>query len=303
VIGQPWKVRGQKSNPFSLAVLDELRKAEVVHCHQQHVLTSSFAAAYCRLTRRKVFVSDLGGGGWDISAYISTDHWYHGHLHLSEYSRHISGQDNDPYSQVILGGVDTDKFSPASHETADAPVVFAGRLLPHKGVDDLIKALPGDLKLELIGRAYDERYLEALRTLGNGKQILFRHDCNDVELIDAYRRSLCVVLPSVYRTMYGEETAVPELLGQTLLEGMACGAPVICTRVASMPEIVQDTVTGFIVPPNDPAALTDRICWLRDHPCEAHKMGQAGRQRVLDKFTWPAVVHRCLTIYEGSLRT
>jgi len=302
VIGQPWKVRGQASNPFSLAVLGELRKAEVVHCHQQHLLTSSFAAVFCRLTGRKVFVSDLGGGGWDISAYISTDRWYHGHLHLSEYSRHISGQDNDPYSQVILGGVDTEKFSPDSYQSVDAPVLFAGRLLPHKGVDNLIKALPPDLKLELIGHAYDDRYLEALRKLGYGKQILFRHDCNDNELIEAYRRSLCVVLPSVYRTIYGVETIVPELLGQTLLEGMACGAPVICTRVASMPEIVQDGVTGFIVPPNDPGALAERICWLRDHPSEAQKMGRAGRLRVLDKFTWPAVVRRCLTAYENALR-
>ncbi len=302
VIGQPWKVRGQASNPFSLAVLGELRKAEVVHCHQQHLLTSSFAAVFCRLTGRKVFVSDLGGGGWDISAYISTDRWYHGHLHLSEYSRHISGQDNDPYSQVILGGVDTEKFSPDSYQSVDAPVLFAGRLLPHKGVDNLINALPPDLKLELIGHAYDDRYLEALRKLGYGKQILFRHDCNDNELIEAYRRSLCVVLPSVYRTIYGVETIVPELLGQTLLEGMACGAPVICTRVASMPEIVQDGVTGFIVPPNDPRALAERICWLRDHPSEAQKMGRAGRLRVLDKFTWPAVVRRCLTAYENALR-
>jgi len=302
VIGQPWKVRGQASNPFSLAVLGELRKAEVVHCHQQHLLTSSFAAVFCRLTGRKVFVSDLGGGGWDISAYISTDRWYHGHLHLSEYSRHVSGQDNDPYSQVILGGVDTEKFSPDSYQSVDAPVLFAGRLLPHKGVDNLINALPPDLKLELIGHAYDDRYLEALRKLGYGKQILFRHDCNDNELIEAYRRSLCVVLPSVYRTIYGVETIVPELLGQTLLEGMACGAPVICTRVASMPEIVQDGVTGFIVPPNDPRALAERICWLRDHPSEAQKMGRAGRLRVLDKFTWPAVVRRCLTAYENALR-
>src|SRR5260370_28073552 len=103
--------------------------------------------------------------------------------------------------------------------------------------------------------------------------------------------------------MYGEESKVPELLGQTLLEGMACGAPVICTRVASMPEIVQDGVTGSIVPPNDPPALAQRICWLRDHPSEARNMGHAGRERVLEKFTWPAVLRPCLTIYKKSLRT
>jgi glycosyltransferase involved in cell wall biosynthesis len=48
--------------------------------------------------------------------------------------------------------------------------------------------------------------------------------------------------------------------------------------------------------------LAERICWLRDHPSEAKKIGRAGRQRVLDKFTWPTVVRRCLTIYENTLQ-
>ncbi len=108
------------------------------------------------------------------------------------------------------------------------------------------------------------------------------------------------MLPSVYRTIYGEETRVPELLGQTLLEGMACGRPAICTRVASMPEIVEDGVSGFIVPPNDPAALADRIGWLRDHPAEAAAMGTAARRRVLEKFTWADVVRRCLRVYADA---
>ncbi|MGH7918000.1 MAG: glycosyltransferase, partial [Candidatus Binataceae bacterium] len=113
----------------------------------------------------------------------------------------------------------------------------------------------------------------------------------------AYRRACCVVLPSVYKTLYGDETRVPELLGQTLLEAMACGTPVICTEVASMPEIVEDGVNGFIVPPNDPTALREKIAWLLNNPHHAAAMGKAGRQRVLDRFTWPAVVRRCLEAY------
>ena len=52
---------------------------------------------------------------------------------------------------------------------------------------------------------------------------------------------------------------MPELLGQTLIEGMACGTPAICTDVASMPEVVEDGVTGFVVPPNDPAYLGAKL--------------------------------------------
>jgi glycosyltransferase involved in cell wall biosynthesis len=108
------------------------------------------------------------------------------------------------------------------------------------------------------------------------------------------------VLPSVYRTIHGDETSVPELLGQTLLEGMACGLPAICTAVASLPEVVEDGVSGFVVPPNDPAALGERLCWLRDHPEAAAAMGVAARRRVLERFTWPMVVRRCLAVYAGE---
>ena len=109
------------------------------------------------------------------------------------------------------------------------------------------------------------------------------------------------MLPSVYRTSIGTETAVPELLGQTLLEGMACETPAICTNVASLPEVVDDGVTGFVVPPNDPAALGDRLEQFRRDPERATSMGTAARARVLERFTWDRVVQRCLEAYEGAL--
>jgi glycosyltransferase involved in cell wall biosynthesis len=302
VLGPAWYVRGQRSNPLTASLLSQIRRADIVHCHQQHILASSVASAVCRLTRRKVFVSDLGGGGSDVSSYIPTDGWYHGHLHISEYSRKVFGHSGKPWAHVIYGGVDTEKFSPGDRakngsSDKDAAVLFVGRLLPHKGIDHLIKAMPPDIPLEIIGRPYDARYHQDLLRLAEGKRVAFRSGCDDAMLVEAYRRALCVVLPSVYKTMYGQETVVPELLGQTLLEGMACGAPAICTDVASMPEVVRDRATGFVVPPNDAEALREKIIWLRDHPSEAGAMGSAARRHVMERFTWPAVVRRCLDIY------
>lgn len=304
VLGGPWYVRGQRTNPVSGKLLAEVLQANVVHCHQQHVLSSSLAAALCRVSGRRVFVSDLGGGGWDVSAYVSTDRWYHGHLHLSEYSRRTAGHAGSTRAHVIMGGVDADKFSPlkssaASAAEGDRAVVYVGRLMPHKGVDDLVEALPEGMRLELIGQPYHEQFVADLQRLSAGKDVRFRHDCDDAALVEAYRRALCVVLPSVYRTRYGGETKVPELLGQTLLEGMACGVPAICTDVASMPEVVEDGVNGFVVPPNDPAALREKLLWLRDHPARRREMGEAARRRVLEKFTWPSVVRHCLEIYNS----
>jgi glycosyltransferase involved in cell wall biosynthesis len=247
-----------------------------------------------------VVVSDLGGGGWDISAYLSTDRWYHAHLHISEYSRKFYGHADLPRAKVILGGIDTEKFSPDPAMPRERTVVFVGRLLPHKGVNDLIEALPAGLRLEVIGQPYDKKFYEHLQHIAKGRDVVFRHNFGDEELVQAYRRCLCVVLPSVYKTWAGTETRVPELLGQTLLEGMACGAPGIGTDVASLPEVVTHGQTGFIVPPNNPAALRERLQFLADNPEQAARMGHAARQRVLDVFQWPKVVERCFASYQGE---
>jgi glycosyltransferase involved in cell wall biosynthesis len=301
VIGNPWCIRGEISNPISFQLYNDLRKADVVHCHQQHILASSCAALFCRLTGRRVFVSDLGGGGWDLSAFVATDNWYDGHLHISEYSRSVFGHALRSSAHVILGGVDVQKFIPDPGIVRERKVLFVGRLMPHKGIDVLIKALPETLELEIIGQPYDDRYFRDLERLAFGKRVTFRHDCTDEDLVRAYQRAMCVVLPSVYKTMYGDEGVAPELLGQTPLEAMACEAPAICTKVASLPEVVQDGVTGFVVPPNDPESLGERIAWLSDHAEQRQVMGRLARSRVLEVFTWPAVVRRCLGIYEASL--
>jgi len=289
-------VRGQRTNPVSACMWAALSDASVVHCHQQHVLASSLAALAGRLRGTPVFATDLGGGGWDFSAYVSTDRWFRGHLHISEYSRRVFGHAGNPRARVILGGVDTRTFFPAGRP--DPHVLFVGRLLPHKGVHDLIDAMPQGLELRIVGRALDGPYLRELRTRAAGKRVTFLHDVSDAQLLEEYRRAACVVLPSVHTTPDGRTTAVPELLGQTLLEAMACGRPVICTAVASMPEVVRDGETGFVVAPGNPAALRRAIQALADGPALAWRMGQAGVARARSAFSWHQVVDRCLRAYE-----
>jgi glycosyltransferase involved in cell wall biosynthesis len=297
VMSGAWHVRGQRTNPFTLALVPEILKADVVHCHQHHILMSSAAAAICRLTGRRVFATDLGGGGWDISAYVSTDRWFDAHLHISEYSRHISGHGGKPWARVILGGVDTVKFSPDEAASRSDRALFVGRLLPHKGIANLIAALPDTIALDIVGPLNSTGEVASLKAQAADKPIAFHHDVGDAALVEKYRRALCLVLPSVYRTADGQYSDVPELLGQTLLEGMACATPVICTRVASMPEIVEDGVNGFVVEPGDRDMLRGRLLWLAGHPREAAAMGAAGRRIVLDRFQWPQVVERCLDAY------
>lgn len=167
------------------------------------------------------------------------------------------------------------KFSPAA-VGRDGGTLFVGRLLPHKGVGDLIRGLPEAVPLTIVGPEPDADTKARLLALALGKAVTFLHGLDDEAVVREYRRAMCVVLPSVYRTDEGHETRVPELLGQTLLKGMSCGAPALCTAVASLPEVVEHGVTGFVVPPNDPAALGDRLSWLRAHPADATGMGLAG---------------------------
>jgi glycosyltransferase involved in cell wall biosynthesis len=296
-VGPAKYVRGERSNPFAWRAVREALAADVVHCHQQHVVASTVTALAGRLRGHRVVCTDLGGGGWDLSSYISTDRLYRAHLHISEYSRHVFGHDGRPNAYVIYGGVDADRFSPGPSADRQIDALFVGRLLPHKGVDVLLEGVPADFRTVVMGTAPHARYLADLHAAAAGKNVTFVHDADDAGIIRAYQTARCVVLPSVYRDRYGALTNVPELLGQTLLEGMACGAVGLATAVASLPEVVTDGDTGRVVPPNDPAALGEALVWFKTHPSETAGMAARARDRVLSRFSWPATVERCFEAY------
>jgi D-inositol-3-phosphate glycosyltransferase len=78
---------------------------------------------------------------------------------------------------------------------------------------------------------------------------------------------------------------------------MACGTPVIVTNVGGMSEVVVDGVTGYLVPPNDPAAIRAKLRLLIENPSLARQLGEAARHRILERFTWDRVAERCLDAY------
>ena len=105
-------------------------------------------------------------------------------------------------------------------------------------------------------------------------------------------------LPSVEHTCYDRPVRVSELLGLVALEAMACGTPVVASRVGGLAEVVQDGETGFLVPPGDVPALRDRLDQLLRDPALARRLGDNARARVLEHFTWARVAERCLAAYE-----
>ena len=295
-----WIPRGRFTvDPVNPFFLRHLRPADIIHYHQPHTSMANVAVAYATATRKPIFSTPLGGGGLAFNLTRA----YAGHLHISDFSRRVYGQAALPSARTILGGVDTKTFTPDPTVRQTGEVLFVGRLLPHKGINYLIEGVDAATPLTIVGRRWwrrHRRFYELLRTLARTKNVTFQENCDDRALVDAYRRALCVVLPSVYVTVFGEQYRVPELLGQTLLEAMACGTPAICTAVGGMPEVVEHGVTGFVVPPNDPAALADRVRWLQNNPDERARMSEASRQRVLTLFTWDRVVARCVDAYRAA---
>ncbi len=304
-----WYPRGQRTNPVSVRFLTALADADVIHCHQFHVVATTLAIAYARATGKRVFVTDLGGGGWDLSYRFDTGRWVDGFLHLSHFSARRFAR-YEGKNRIVFAGVDVERFRPLPGRTYET-VLYVGRLLPHKGINYLIEAVDATIELRVIGRLWEPQlgatrsaeYLELLRTLARGKRVRFIFDADDERLVREYNAALAVVLPSVYTDVFGAQHPTPELFGLTLLEAMACATPVIATAVGALPEIVEEGVTGFLVPPNDVRALADRLQWLRRHPQEARRMGERGRARALERFTWEAVARRCLAIYREVLRT
>ena len=291
------------TNPWSPAFARLVHWADIVHCHQAYTLSTDLGILLARALHKKVFVTDLGGGHRRaLSHAFPLLRRADGLLLISEYSRALwrdaPSRSRPSTLEVIWGGVDPVRFSPGEEHRSDE-TLFVGRLLPHKGVNYLVDAMPEDAPLRVVGRAYDERFLELVKSRAAGKHVIFETSASDEDLVARYRRALVTVLPSVYDAIDGRHSRQPELLGLVVLESMACGTPVIVTSVASLPELVEDGKTGFVVPPNDAAALRERIETLRRDPALAAEMGRRARAAVLERFTWPAVVRRCLQAYGG----
>jgi glycosyltransferase involved in cell wall biosynthesis len=299
VARRPWAyVRGQRANPVLRGLFHHVAAADVVHCFQQHIVGTTAALVLGRALRRPVFTTDLGGGGWDLSAYTDTSRWSAGQLHLSRYAKEISGRGENPADAVLLGGT----AGPQPRRGEDAGVVlYVGRLLPHKGADVLLDAAAPSWETVVIGAPLDARYLSELRALASGKRVTFLLSASDEELEAAYGRAAVVVVPSVWTDRYGRESRVPELLGLVALEAAARGIPVVASNVASLPEIVEDGVTGYLVPPGDRVALRGRVDALLGDADARQRMGRAAQARVGAGFTWAQAAHVALRAYARSL--
>jgi glycosyltransferase involved in cell wall biosynthesis len=234
----------REEDALSWELVQAVAEADIVHVHQVLTLAGEAGVLCARLLGKPVCATDHGGA---TSAAATTL----GILDITDrvvcYSEFGASRLRTAAPVLVVkGGVDGGWFSPPPAGTPRDRVVFVGRLMPHKGIDQLIAALPDGLRLTVCGRPYRRDYVELLHGLAEGRPVEFVTDADDEVLRELYRHAYAVVLPSVYRDCYGQTYEAPELMGLSLLEGMACGAPAVCSRVAAMPEFVDDGRTGFV---------------------------------------------------------
>ncbi len=94
-----------------------------------------------------------------------------------------------------------------------------------------------------------------------------------------------------------------EGISNSIMEYMVMAKPVIASDCAGSREIVLEGKTGFLVPPQDPEALADRIAFLLDDPDEARRMGEAGRKHIEENFSLKTMVNKTVEIYERAMRS
>jgi starch synthase len=224
---------------------------------------------------------------------------------------------------VVHNGIDTGEFRPdhgtgylerLGIEPALPSVVFVGRVTRQKGLTHLLDAaefLDRDAQLVLCAGAPDTPELgaeilakvESLRSAGH-RVLWIEEMLPRPELIQVLSHATVFVCPSVY-----------EPLGIVNLEAMACETAVVATRVGGIPEVVEDGLTGLLVPvelradgsgePVDPAGLArglaGRIDAILADPSLAGRLGAAGRSRAVESFAWPAIAERVVEVYRGAL--
>ena len=209
---------------------------------------------------------------------------------LAELARHHAP---DVAVAVAPNGVDSLAFTPVATSRPDGPLrlLLVGRLVGQKGVDIMLDALASvdaglRPRLTVVGDGPDRPALEAQsRRLGLEAVVTFAGWVTRDRLADTYRAHDVLVSPSRFEGM-----------SLVLQEAMACGLPVVATRIPGSEEVVVDGETGLLITAEDVPALAAAVTRLCREPALVSRWGHAGRQRVESLYTWRGVAESYLAL-------
>jgi D-inositol-3-phosphate glycosyltransferase len=222
---------------------------------------------------------------------------------VSEFMRGV--QERVPHAArlvVIHNGVDTDEFSPDRSQSSRPTepgrlrIGAAGRLIPEKGYDTLVRAiavlptrLRANVTADIAGEGPDRQRLESLVTehdVASSVRLVGR-----VSAMPRFWQSVDIACAASSRRFI-------ESFGLSAVEAQGCGCPAIVSSLGALAEVVEHGVTGTHVEPDDPDSLSRAIAQYADHPSLLHRQAEASRERAVRCFSLDA----CAAQYSQHLR-
>ena len=200
---------------------------------------------------------------------------------------------------IVHVGVDTTRFRPLPH-VARVPgrlMTTASADVPLKGLVPLLEAVAKvrterHAELVVIGKPRAEsRVAETIERLGLDGAVTFVNGVSDERIVELYAEAEVAVVPSLY-----EGFSLPAI------EAMACGVPLVATTGGALPEVVgRDGDTALLVPPGDVGALATALSRTLDDPALRARIGEGGRARVNERFTWRATAEGTVEAYRRAM--
>jgi glycosyltransferase involved in cell wall biosynthesis len=196
---------------------------------------------------------------------------------------------------VIENGIDLDNFGPFQRRDGTLTLGFIGHLGKHKGLDVLLQALclidPMKIRLLVVGTGADAEQLKSLcRELGLDHHVTFYEHIDHRRIASVYQQIDVLIVPSVW----------PENSPVTITEAMASGIPVIASDIGGIGELVEDGVSGFLVPVRDSQAMAERIQRFLARPELTQQMGQKGLAKI-QPYRLQNQVERIVEMYQEVL--
>ena len=201
---------------------------------------------------------------------------------------------------IVHVGVDTKQFRPLKDvevipgrlmTTASADVAMKGLAFLLEALAKL-RAKDDKVHLVVIGKPkYDSKATQLINELNLSQSIEFVSGVSDQRIVELYNQTELAIVPSLY-----EGFSLPAI------EAMSCGVPLIATTGGALPEVVgDDGVTALQVPPGDSEALFEKIKWALKEKDLRSTIGAAGRQRVVNNFSWTITAEQTVEHYRALL--
>lgn len=217
----------------------------------------------------------------------------------------ISRLFNQPSNKIkiIPNGVEPENItaglenSPSHIEDRDKNIVFIGRLVPEKGVQILIEALPliqqaaGPARLIIAGKGpYKTELVNLAHRVGVAEQVDFIGFVDDQKRNRILNEAAVTVFPSLY-----------EPFGIVALEAMAAGVPVVVSDTGGLHDVIEHGVDGYRTPPGDTYMLANYIVELINNPELAKQFTQRARRNLFVKFNWEQIASMTLKVYDRAV--